>query len=198
MLLDVQRRAKMTESPPQKRAVFAVLIVCALVFLVGGALGMVTGIDYVRRAEESLNWHITEAAVLTTDITTTTLGTRARTRPGTSLWYVPRISYQYTVDGVTYESNNISFDPDFMTFRERNDAYAFLGQYRNRTDVPVHYDPASTERSVLIPGETGQTYTPILISSLAVFLGLLCAIAAFRERARRAPAALQPDSMRDS
>lgn len=63
--------------------------------------------------------------------------------------YKPEISYQYEVDDVLYESDDLDFDIFPPSYGDRADAQAIVNRYRDGSSVTVIYDPDDPGRAVL-------------------------------------------------
>jgi hypothetical protein len=78
--------------------------------------------------------------------------------------YTADITYEYALDGRTFEGDRVWFGDDYSA----TDASAFraaVGRYPVGSAVKVHYDPAEPAESVLEPG-------PTLSGSALYFIGL--------------------------
>lgn len=83
--------------------------------------------------------------------------------------YTPTVRYAYPVDGVDYENDNVRAGSDLLS---RQGGTVLLGEYHEDATVTVHYDPADSDRSVLVPPAGGQAWL------LFVAAGLLVAVIA--------------------
>lgn len=66
----------------------------------------------------------------------------------TSVSYVPRVTYDYQVNGVDYQNNRIEV-LDEETFSRKELADAFISAYPEGQKVPVFYDPSEPKVSFL-------------------------------------------------
>lgn len=67
-----------------------------------------------------------------------------------SVYYRPDVTYQYTVDGVTYTSETVTFGTEIDT-NSRTRAASVLSKFENGSAVTVYYDPADPSQSYLLP-----------------------------------------------
>jgi len=79
------------------------------------------------------------------------------------------IVYKYSVNGVSYSSNNITFALDSLTTFCGN-AEKIMTRYPLGKDVLVYYDPKNPEKSVLRPG--GTSFMGMGLSLLSLILGI--------------------------
>lgn len=74
-------------------------------------------------------------------------GTDERANIGGTGEYVPRVEYEYRVDGIRYEGDRISWTDG--AFSRRSMAATLVGQYPPGTIVELRYDPADPGEAVL-------------------------------------------------
>ena len=80
---------------------------------------------------------------------------------------VPRVRYQYSVNGVEYSGHALSFGRSYS----RGDIMQVSKKFPVGHTVAVYYDPANPERSVLMPGgNVGQA--ELTFDILLVLVGL--------------------------
>ena len=88
--------------------------------------------------------------------------------------YSADVTYEYSVDGQQYVSDNFDFGASGST-TNRSQAQDIVDRYPSGMAVNVHYDPDNTGSAVLIPGCTGCRRSPfILLELIGLVLGTLC------------------------
>lgn len=96
---------------------------------------------------------------------------------GSSHWFEPVVSYEYTVAGTRYSSSGV-YQKEVMYFLE-SDLDRLLSRFRVGATVDVHYSPGDPSQSVLIPGHAPsfRTYLlPALAFNILVPLAVALAI----------------------
>ena len=81
--------------------------------------------------------------------------------------YTPAVSYEYTVDGVSYQHDRVRANADPLS---RRGGTVLLGEYHDDAEVTVHYDSDDPERAVLVPPEGGQSWLVLVVAGLLVAL----------------------------
>ena len=110
----------------------------------------------------SLHWQTTEGKIVTSEAFRCH---RRRLPDG----YQAKIVYEYTVKGVLYSSDTITFTTDWF-YAGCGDAEKTMSEYPLGKHVLVHYDPESPENAVLQPG--GTSFGSIGISVLMLVVGI--------------------------
>ena len=99
---------------------------------------------------------------------------RARIAQGNHTeWYdltIPHIKYTYTVNGTIHENSRIGYGD----YTRRTDGFGkkLMGRFPHGASVPVYYNPANTNESVLEKKST-NSYVMYISSILFMFTGLL-------------------------
>jgi hypothetical protein len=110
----------------------------------------------------SLTWKTTQGKITTSEAIACS---RKYNRFGSQA----SIVYKYSVNGVLYSSNNITFTFDSLTPSCGN-AEKIMTQYPLGKSVLVYYDPKNPAKSVLRPG--GSNFMAIGFSLLSLILGI--------------------------
>ena len=132
-----------------------VLVIGVALTILGAFLGYV-GFDTYRDGKETENWTATTGRVLSSTVDLDTRTERRNGRTQTKKTYTPLVTYEYTVEGVRYEGDNIRAD-DHGGGSDR--AYDIVGRYPDGAQTTVYYDPDSPEEAVLVQGsESTQVY----------------------------------------
>jgi hypothetical protein len=143
--------------------------------IIGGANGIREMIEYydhyVPLWDESPAWPTTSGT-----ITTSRVDEHHRYEEATR--YRLDVTYEYSVDGQQYVSDN--FDFWASQFTRRSQAQDMVEKYLSGTSVIVHYDPDNPENAVLIPGCSGCRRSPFMgweygaiVSGSLILLGYL-------------------------
>ena len=90
-----------------------------------------------------------------------------RTRVGDSSKMYPHVKYDYTVEGKQYSSDRLTYASSADLPKH------FLHEFPVGATVPVYYDPASPQTSVLITGSTSWHSGTIAVGGIAVCVALV-------------------------
>jgi hypothetical protein len=143
----------------QKFAAFVIALFAAPVFLWGAVSGIWQGYRTHR-------WNTANGRILGIEIRSEGTGGRR-----SQIVYKPFVSYRYEVGGETYSSSRITLKDS--TFSDRKDA-AEIGERYSEGPIPVYYDPAAPEKSVLIPGTSSEHWKEFAGGLVALLIaGLL-------------------------
>ena len=85
-------------------------------------------------------------------------------------WYGAEVQYEYSVGGIPYISNRLSFE--VLGTRSPKSALKEMNRYRHQHQVVVYYDPTNPQQSVLEPANIGDISIPLMVGILLVFLGI--------------------------
>jgi len=130
----------------------------ALFVMFVGGLFIWKGQERLYRGEASENWPATEAHITESGW---------RTRVGDSSDMYLHVKYDYTVEGKQYSS-------DRLTYASTSDLPKhFLDEFPVGATVPVYYDPASPQTSVLITGSSSWASATIAVGGIAVCVALV-------------------------
>lgn len=124
--------------------------VCFLFFMIGIFL-MIAGIRNRKKAQESTSWPSVQGSITNAWVETQEHEDDDGSK---TITYFPRWEYEFTVDGKTHTSQNISFGGTGGSHRE-SDAEERLKQYPLNSQVQVFYNPANPEEVALVPGTKG-------------------------------------------
>ena len=116
--------------------------------LVGGAAMLIGGIVTVFRASRSQRWPMTTGRVVSSKIlqeSSTSTGNTMVTR--SQYLYKPEVAFEYTVQGIKYLSNMVTF-ADFATNSSVR-ADRIVSKYPEGKQVQVFYDPDDPQMAVL-------------------------------------------------
>jgi hypothetical protein len=139
-----------------------------LVFLGVGIFVLVWGFKNLKQARASASWPSVSGMIVASDVEQTSSGEDSEIR------YVPRIRYEYKVDGTRYASGRISFGGRTL-HKSPDSAQAELADYPVGKAVTVYHDPAVPSSSVLQPGVSGSVYLVFAAGLLFILVGPVAA-----------------------
>jgi hypothetical protein len=142
---------------------FGTLAVIGIFFLVGAGLS-VWGWTILQNARASASWPTAQGRITRMEVTHST-----DSEGGDS--YRPEVAYEYLVNDRSYESYTIKFGEN--SYGNRREAEEIAARYPVGQSVPVYYDPADPERSVLEPGVSLGSYIVLGIGVLFVAISLI-------------------------
>ena len=130
----------------------------ALFVMFVGGLFIWKGQESLYRGEASEDWPAAEAHITESGW---------RTRVGDSSDMYPHVKYDYTVEGKQYSSDRLTYASSEELPKH------FLDEFPVGATVPVYYDPASPQTSVLITGSTSWHSGTIAVGGIAVCVALV-------------------------
>jgi hypothetical protein len=146
------------------------VVVLGVAFTILGAFLGYVGLDTYRDGKETESWTATSGRVLSSTVDLDTRTERRNGRTQTKKTYTPIVTYEYTVDGVRYEGDNIRAD-DHGGGSDR--AYDIVGRYPQGAETTAYYNPDSPEDAVLVQGaESTQVYVFSGLGGLFGTIGL--------------------------
>lgn len=123
------------------------LVVGGLMLVGGYFLTYRVGKPIRDKAAASIAWPATDGRITGSKVERVKRGGEGKAT------YTADITYEYALDGRTFEGDRVWFGDDYSA----SDASAFraaVGRYPVGSAVKVHYDPAEPAESVLEPGPT--------------------------------------------
>lgn len=143
-------------------------ILLAVFFLVGATIAGV-GVRTVFQARESATWPAAQGVIRSSTVTS-----QRGSKGGTT--YKPEVTYTYTVDGAEYTGNLIAYGLKGSS-ASRGFAQYYDNKYPEGAAVPVAYDPAHPQTSVLEPGVSKKAFILVAFGAIfavnALMLGLI-------------------------
>ncbi|MDX1616841.1 MAG: DUF3592 domain-containing protein [Candidatus Promineifilaceae bacterium] len=137
----------------------------AALFLLGIIGIIVYHIKRSQKANDSLRWPSTSGRIVSA-------GTKAVPAGGSrnygAMVRVPDIRYKYSVDGVEYSGEQLSYGAG------TGSTESVLARYQPESTVKVYYDPADPSEAVLVPGPGTSNYLAIVWT---VFMAIVFVIA---------------------
>lgn len=127
-----------------------VSIFLAVFFLVGATIAGF-GVRTVFQARESGSWPSVPGVIRSSTVTS-----QRGSKGGTT--YKPEVTYSYTIDGTEYRGDLIAYGLKGSSSSSRGFAQYYDNKYPEGSTVPVAYDPAHPQTSVLEPGVSKRAF----------------------------------------
>ena len=125
----------------------------------------------LRRAIASTRWPKADGSVISSEVDMRLLGRGGMAHGGGRVHqthiFVPRIIYEYAVNGVTYSSGTLSFGRVSYSMKS---ATQIVSEYTEGKPVAVHYDPGNPDIAVL---ETAGVHFAVARAVFVTCLGLV-------------------------
>lgn len=137
--------------------------VLGAIFVLSGIFVLFAGCWNLFLGFKSKNWPKGTAKILSSEVE------RHRGSKGGTM-YGAEVHYEYSVNGVTYHNNKISFG-DYQSNSPVR-AKRLENKYQEDHEFPVSYDPTNPERSVLEPGPQFMQLLIVLIGALFFGVGM--------------------------
>ena len=119
-----------------------------VIFIVAGAAAAgFGGYMWVEQGEQINSYESTEATVISSQV-----DVERQTNPdsgGTDRTYHPDVTYEYTVDGETYESSNVMPGPG-RSASGKNRAQNIVDDHPEGETVTAYYDPENPSNAFLV------------------------------------------------
>jgi hypothetical protein len=147
------------------------LVIGGLLLVGGFFLTYRVGKPIRDQAAASTSWPVTDGRITASRVERVKQGGDGKAT------YTADITYEYALDGRTFEGDRVWFGDDYSA----SDASAFraaVGRYPVGQAVKVHYDPAEPAESVLEPGTTWSGSALYFIGLGLMTLGGIIAVSA--------------------
>ena len=162
----------------EERLVAIFFFLFPLFLVIGGVNGLKEKIAYYNKQphlwDESLTWPTIKGTITSSRVHD------VHRYEDTTLYFVD-LTYEYSVNGQQYVSDNYDFWAS--DFTRRYQAQDTVDKYPSGMAVNVHYDPDHPENAVLIPGCLGCRRSPFIlweliaiVSGSLVLLGYLVSV----------------------
>ncbi len=135
-------------------------------FLVGG-LVCFSGVRSRQLENASRSWPSIPGQVTSAEMKVETINFRTRLG-GPSTDYRPLIRYEYVIEGIRYQNDQITFGAIKM---DKANAEAKLASYPVGSTVTVYYNPKKPDQAVLEHTDTGSILF-ILVGAVGLVIGL--------------------------
>ena len=123
---------------------------------------------YVTRME-SKTWPTVGGVIVKSEIEEQTSTTGDGANKKNTVKSLPKIAYQYQVDGQSHKNTRISFSSS------SGNAQQIVARYPKGKPVQVYYNPDKPKQAVLVPGGTGFNIVPYIFATVFVLLGVFSA-----------------------
>ncbi len=143
----------------------------AIFFLIGLGAAFF-GYRLIRKARASADWPAAQGIIESSTVDVER--ERERDSDGDVHYetkYLPRIVFQYQVDGIDYRGERISFGS--TSSGNQTWAYKITNQYPEGLEVAVYYDSENPSDSVLQPGAKWTTYLLLGLGVVFALVGVL-------------------------
>ncbi len=137
-------------------------------FIIPGILSIIIGYTSAQYAENSKDWPEAEGRILSVQLernSTAGIKTPGGGHSSGHTSYKPVIKYEYYVNGVKYESTNLSFGNN--SYSDHTEAKNILNGYKTGQYINVYYKPDNPKVVVLNRGFNG------IPTSLIVGIGFI-------------------------
>ena len=148
-----------------------ILIVFAFIVLIG----LIGAWNNYKNAKVSENWPSTNGFFVSSMLKTD-LGKSDDDEPK----YTASITYKYTIDGIEYTGERISFSA--VTFLKKGKANSLVLRYPKGKKVRVYYDPEKLHDAVLERGRSSNMNFPIVIGIFILFICLIPVLRVLRKK----------------
>jgi hypothetical protein len=137
-----------------------------VVFLIVGVILSILMPIAINRGKKSRNWPTTEATVISTEVEEK----HKYDEDGESVYYYPRVHYDYRVGGQVYQGFKYKLLEASMSKRK---AIEFISNFIPGDKLTVYYDPEKPTESVMQPGEQKYLYVFLVIGIGVIVLSLV-------------------------
>lgn len=118
-----------------------------LIVVIGLAMAGFGGYMWMEQGERIDSYEQTEATVVSSDVDRRTSST---SEGGTSTTYYPEVTYEYTVDGEAYQSENVMPGPGETGKGQRGWAEGIVEDHPEGETVTAYYDPEDPSNAFLV------------------------------------------------
>ena len=153
----------------QKIGRFCVLFFGAIFVVVGYLVAYQMGSPLIEQAKASINWPTASGLVLESKVV------RRRSNNSGRSTYSSKVSYQYQIEGKTFESKTVWFGGNIST-SDRSMSHKIVKKYPANKKIVVHYNPEDPGIAVLEPGVFKTTYFYYLLGWIFLCVGILMTV----------------------
>ncbi len=147
-----------------------IAVVVSLIFVLLACLFVALWISDLRKARATRSWPTTTGRILHARVSR--YEGYVRGGGGYHTYYDPAVTYEYTVDGTTYQGKRIAIGTGYST-QARNAVKRRISAYHAGKEVQVFYDPADPKQAVLEHGIEGGVMLLILAGITLVVVAAL-------------------------
>ena len=149
--------------------------IIAVILAILGIVLIVQNFLNNRRLANVENWYLTNATVVNAVAQPATPAaghvpvdpSNITHIPDTTVRFIPRVVYKYTINGKEYQSNQIFYggEPQLNS----SEIGPFMDKFRVGTTIPIYYNPADAQQSyVVVSGH--QNYWGIIFGVVLILL----------------------------
>jgi len=137
-----------------------------IVLLIVGVVLSILMLIAINRGKRSKNWPTSEATVISTEVEEK----HEYDEDGESVYYYPRVHYDYRIGGQVYQGYKYKLLEASMSKRK---AFQFISNFMPGDKLTVYYDPEKPTESVMQPGEQKYLYVFMAIGIGTIILSLV-------------------------
>ena len=143
-----------------------ILVITLILWFSISSAFVIIGSNSILKGQETESWPSTTGVIVSSYLDDD------RSSDGTT--YGAKITYQYTLNGVSYTSYTISYGYAYTS--DRSAARALVEEYTVGKTVTVYYNPSVPYEAVLIKGVTGASWLFFSVGMFFVILGVLVTV----------------------
>ena len=137
----------------------------AAILIVVGAAFIVVGLVSKQRANAASTWPTIQGTIFKSEL----IRHVTRNSGIVSTSYEPKVEYQYSVMGQTYTGKRLAFGTMRVKYEQGEQ---LMSRYREAAQVPVYYNPAKPEESLLELAAMGSGVY-LVIGIIMAVMGLI-------------------------
>ncbi len=146
---------------------YPVFVLSGIALIYGVVIGY-----FFYKSVDSRTWVQVNAVVVKSDLIVHDMGKELMFIPTRYPYrYEPVITYEYTVDGQSYQTQQVLIGGN-REFTRKDSATRFMAQYSSGRHINAFYNPRKPEEATLRPGETDVLIFLINLTLVLVCLGV--------------------------
>lgn len=135
-----------------------------IAFAIWGIIQFIRTIILIIKSEKTINWKKTKG-VITHSVVIRKSGDRSM---GFGPIYYPLIRFEYEVEEVKYESNNVYFGVKLSTLFRKKKSYRIASKYKIGQYINVFYNPNKQKEAVLELAAHNELYVYLIFSLIKI------------------------------
>jgi len=145
-------------------------IIFLVVFLVG--IGIVSyAYTLYSKSRAAADWPTTTGRIVSSAVDSYRSRSGSGSSSRTTTMYRAEISFQYTVKGRSYVSDQVSFGDHSSS--TSGGIREIVNRYPAASTATVYYDPADPATAILEPGKLGGLWIPFVVGGMFLLVGIL-------------------------
>jgi hypothetical protein len=152
------------------KAKHVINFLCIPVVLIGISMCF-QGMENIRRAEATQQWPTAPGTITYSKVSAQGFPARGNIKSSNGHIHKPVIKYNYLIQGVQYQNNNIYLGddqiPNVVSYADE-----MVAKYAPRQKVVVYYSPIDPQLSVLETGVSQVTFTPFVYGGILISFSL--------------------------